>query len=86
MDVLRGFISAELLEDHPLEPHAYMHLLASDLDERLAKMDASVEALGRDVRAHKDKTGENLIDVQDAIRLATEPLRGKLSSLQGEIG
>lgn len=86
MDVLRGFISAKLLEDHPLELHAYMHLLASVLDERLAKMDALVEELGRYVRVHKDKTGENLTDVQDAIRLATEPLKGELSSLQGEIG
>ncbi|CAK9329025.1 unnamed protein product [Citrullus colocynthis] len=86
MDVLRGFISAELLEDHPLEPHDYMHLLASDLDERLAKMDALIEELGRDVCTHMDKTGENLTDVQDAIRLAIEPLRGELTSLQGEIG
>ncbi|CAK9318417.1 unnamed protein product [Citrullus colocynthis] len=57
MDIPRGLIVVELLRDQPLPPHTHMHLLASDLDARLANMDAAVEGLGKDVQAHQGKAG-----------------------------
>lgn len=63
MDVPRGLFAAELLEDHSLRQHAYIHLLERDLDETFAKMDALVEELGRDVLEHKDKMRKSSTDV-----------------------
>lgn len=86
MDVPRGLFATEVLEDHPLPPHVHMHLLTSNLDARLANMDATVEGLGRDVCTHQKKVGRSSTSIQDTIRLATQPVQSELASLRGEIG
>lgn len=86
MDVPQGLFATKVLGDHPLLLHAHMHLLMSDLDTRLANMDATVEGLGRDVCTHQKKVGRSSTSIRDTIRLATQPVWSELALLRGEIG